>query len=155
MYIEKLNFSWLVPGEVAGHRAPESVDDLDYLKSKGVTVLVRMIEQHKAKVTMSQVVNHGFIDVHEPVIDFEPPSQIQIDKMIESIKQYVAKGRLVGVSCHAGKGRTGTILACYLVSKCLTAEQALAELKKRRGVGPDTPSQEEAVRTYAKRLGKS
>ena len=155
MYSERLNFSWFVPREVAGHSAPESDGDLDYLKSKGITVLVRLIEEHKAKVTTSQVANHGFIDIPEPIMDFEPPSQIQIDKIIESIKQYVAKGQLVGVSCHAGKGRTGTILACYLVSKCMTAEQALAELIKKRGAGPDTDTQKDAVRIYAKRLGKN
>jgi hypothetical protein len=37
----------------------------------------------------------------------------------------------------------------------LTADKALAELIKRRGAGPDTDKQKDAVREYAKRLGKS
>jgi len=152
--MERLNFSWLIPGEVAGHSAPMSEEDLYYLKCKGIKALVRMAEHRKTRVTGAQVEKLGFTDCHEPVPDFTAPGKAQIDKIVAFIKQSVAEGKPVGVSCGAGIGRTGTVLACYLVSKCYTAEQAIEEVKHRRGAGMETNDQMEAVRSYAKQLGK-
>lgn len=153
--MERLNFRWLIPEEVAGHRAPESDEDIQYLKDKGIRALVRMAEKHIAKVTSSQVESLGLLDYYEPVVDFAAPSQSQIDNIISFIKQSVADGKPVGVSCHAGIGRTGTILACYLVSKCSAAEQAISKVKQQRPGSIETKEQKEAVIVYANRLGKS
>lgn len=150
--MEELNFSWLIPGEVAGHRAPISEEDLRYLKHKGIKALVRMAEHHKAKVTGDQIEKLGFTDCHEPVPDFTAPSQDQIDKIIAFIKQFTANKKPVGVSCIGGIGRTGTILACYLVARGHPAEASMEEVKHKRGAGIETDEQKEAVRTYAKRL---
>ncbi len=152
--MERLNFSWLVDRKIAGHSAPISHDDLSYLRNKGITALVRMVESHKARVTPIQIEKAGFTDCHEPVSDFTAPKQDQVDRMIAFITKSVAGGKAVGVSCGAGIGRTGSVLACYLVSKCHTAEQAMEEVKHKRGADIETEDQKEAVRSYAKRLGK-
>jgi len=152
--VERLSFSWLVDREIAGHSAPQSDDDLNYLKSKGIKALVRMAESHKARVNGAQIRKLGFSDCHEPVPDFTAPNEVQIETMVTFLKQSVAEGRPVGVSCGAGIGRTGTILACYLVSKGYTAEQAMKEVKHRRGAEIETDDQRQAVRSYVKQLGK-
>ena len=146
----KLNFSWLVDGKIAGHSAPESDDDLHYLKSMGIKALVRMAEIEKARVTPIQLKRLGFTDCHEPVADFTPPDQSQIDRMITFIRKSVSEGRPTGVSCGAGIGRTGTILTCYLVQNGLTADQAIEQMIRKRGTDIETHDQKEAVRTYAK-----
>lgn len=152
--MERLNFSWLIDKVIAGHSAPISDDDFDYLKSKGITALVRMAESDNAQVTPTQIEKAGFTDCHEPVSDFTAPKQGQVDRMIAFITESVSAGKAVGVSCGAGIGRTGTVLACYLVRKCYTAEEAMEEVKHKRGAGVETEDQREAVQTYAKRLGK-
>jgi atypical dual specificity phosphatase len=152
--VERLNFSWLIQGEVAGHAAPASEDDLNYLKQMGVKVLVRLVEPHKATVTGYQIEELGLTDFHEPVPVFTAPNESQIDRMVAFIKHSVAAKRPVGVSCGAGVGRTGTILACYLVREGYSADQAMAELTNKRGSGVETTSQIESIREYAKRLGK-
>ncbi len=152
--MEKLNFSWLIDGEISGHGAPLTEDDLLFLKHKGVRALVRMAEKHKVRVTPTQIENYGFMDLHEPVIGFTAPTQYQIDKIVTFIKESISNGIPVGVSCDAGIGRTGTILACYLVSKSYTSEQAIEEVKRRRGAEIEAEEQKEAVRTYAMRLHK-
>ena len=153
--MERLNFSWLIHGEVAGHSAPISDDDLKYLRNKGIKALIRMAESHKARVTPSQIEKMGLIDCHEPVPDFTAPNKAQIDRMLTFIKQSVAKGKPVGVSCGAGIGRTGTVLACYLVSKSYAAGEAIEEVKRRRGAGIETDDQIEAVRSYGEHLEKN
>ena len=47
MVMEKLNFNWVIDGEIAGHSAPLSNDDIEYLRSKGIKALIRMAEPHK------------------------------------------------------------------------------------------------------------
>lgn len=149
-----LNFSWLVEGEVAGHSAPASVDDLAYLKGKGIRALVRMEEEHKVRVTPEEVREQGLSDCYQPVADFTAPTPRQIDWMIRFIEDNVAGGKPVGVSCHAGIGRTGTILACYLVKKGRSAEEAMQEVAIKRRAAVETEDQKQAVRDYARRMGR-
>lgn len=152
--MERLNFSWLIHWEVAGHSAPMSDEDLKYLRSKGIKALIRMAESHKARITPAQVEKMSLTDCHEPVPDFTAPNKAQIDRMLAFIKQSIAEGKPVAVSCGAGIGRTGTVLACYLVSKSYTAVEAIEEVKRRRGAGIETDDQVKAVRSYAMQLGK-
>ena len=57
----------------------------------------------------------------------------------------------VGVHCAMGCGRTGTILACYLVaSEGYSADDAIIEARKRRKGSIETRRQEQAVRDYEK-----
>lgn len=115
-----LNFSWLIEQEVAGHSAPTSEDDLNYLKSKGIKSLVRMAESHKVQVTPTQVGKAGLKDYHVPITDFTAPTQDQIVRILDFTSKSIVRGEPVGISCGAGYGRTGTILACYLVKQVCT-----------------------------------
>lgn len=153
--MNRLNFSWLVPNEVAGHGAPLSVEDLLYLKRKGIKALVRMAELNKARVTGAQVTESGFTDCHVPVPDFTAPTKEQMDKIITFIKASITQGQPVGVSCGAGLGRTGTILGAYLVSLGYSAHQAIDEVRAKRPGSIETTAQEEAVKTYANQLGEA
>jgi atypical dual specificity phosphatase len=139
-----LNFSWLIDGEVAGHSAPTSADDLAYLKGKGIWALV----------SPGQIQEQGLTDCHQPVADFTAPTPRQIDRMIQFIEENVAGGKPVGVSCHAGIGRTGTLLACYLVKKGRTAGEAMQEVAIKRRAAIETADQRQAVREYARRIGR-
>lgn len=151
----KLNLRWLISGEVAGHKAPDSEDDLHYLKETGIEAVVRMVEDNVASISCAQVEKSGLIDFHEPVPESTAPSQVQIDRIIAFMKRSVAEKKPVGVSCRAGIGRTGMILACYLVSKCHAAEQAIEEVRNMRPGSITTEDQEEAVYMYARRIGQS
>jgi atypical dual specificity phosphatase len=113
-----------------------------------------MEEEHRTLVTPEQVREQGLIDCYQPVADFTAPTLNQIDRMIRFIERSVAGGKPVAVSCHAGIGRTGTILACYLVKKGRFAEEAMQEVAIKRRAGIETEDQKQAVRDYARRMGR-
>lgn len=142
----KLNFSWVIDGKLAGHEAPSSEQDLVWLKQQGILALVRLIEQDKAEVNSPQIGKLGMWDLHEPVPDFAVPKPDQIDRIIQFIDMSISAKRPVGVSCKFGIGRTGTILACYLVHEGYDANSAISEVRKKRPGSIETQEQVAAVK---------
>ena len=147
--MERLNFSWLIVGNVAGHAAPLSGHDLIWLFNQGIRALVRMATD--PQVSFADITMAGLEGQYEPVQDWAAPTQAQLDRMVEFIRESVAHEKPVGVSCTAGQGRTGTVLACYLVSTGYGAEVAISEVRSKRPGSIETKSQEDAVKAYAKR----
>lgn len=153
--MDRLNFSWVIDRVLAGHEAPLTEGDLNFLKERGIQALVRTTEAHKTRVTPTQIQELGFKDYHVPVWVFTAPAQDKISRMVDFIHESIVKGEPVGVSCGAGHGRTGTILACYFVKfvkQCSSAEQAIQEVRLMRPGSIETVEQEEAIRNYAKSL---
>jgi atypical dual specificity phosphatase len=151
---KELYFTWLIPGKLAGCRGPRNIDDLKFLKAAGIDCLIRLADIDETLVSSKDVAEAGLEDYHEPVPDYCPPSQAQLDRLIPYIDKKINEGKRVAVSCRAGVGRTGTVLACYLVYKGLDWESALAEVRRKRPGLVKTLQQESAVKRYAQRLNR-
>jgi atypical dual specificity phosphatase len=133
-----LDFDWIVDKRVAGCEGARTESDLEYLKNKGVGALVRLAPE--IPMTRTLVEAHGIEDCYEPIRNRAAASQEKIDRVLKFIHCALDQGKRVAVSCNAGHGRTGTILACYLVSRDYTVEQAKEQLLRCR------PGCEEALR---------
>lgn len=154
-YALAMNFGWLEDCRLAGCRGPRSDRDLRFLFSMGIRALVRLAHEEETGITEHDVQQNGLQDCYEPVRDFTPPNQGQIDRVVGFIFHAIEEGKAVAVSCGAGCGRTGTILACYLVSLGRTAEEAIEELLSKRPVSREVlrvPGQKEAVEAFRRRL---
>ena len=144
-----MNFGWVLENELAGSQGPVSLQDLFFLYQQGVRAVIRMEARTIPADTGGYV---DIVDMYEPVRDFTPPDQEQIQRMIDFIdEQAVEGGRPVMVSCYAGIGRTGTVLACYLVSRGASPSDAINEVRRLRPGSIQTPEQEAAVHEYADR----
>lgn len=150
-----MNFGWLEDGSVAECRGPRTDADLQFLVTVGIAALVRLAHENETGITTSDVQDHGIEDLYEPVKDFTPPSQEQIDQVVTFLNEAVRKGVAIAVSCGAGYGRTGTILACYLVSKGHPPENAIRRLISVRPCSEEilkVPEQKKAVYDFYHRL---
>ena len=154
-----MNFSWIEDGRVAGCRKPRTDSDLEFLTSQRIQTLIRLDYEEKTSMTQQRVEASGMADFYEPVKDFSAPSQDQIHRVLKFIRSALYQGNPVAVCCGYGKGRTGTLLACYLVSRGLTPEQAIERLGRTR---PDSkeeisccPVQKEAINEFARKFQRA
>ena len=137
------NFSWLIEGEIAGMAKPASSEyDFEFLKNKGFEAIVSLTELPLSEVLTEEF---GFRVKHIPVRDFEAPTLEQIEDFIAFAVNVRSEGKKLVVHCEAGIGRTGTVLACYLVSKGYNALDAIQEVRKKRPGSIETIEQEEVV----------
>lgn len=144
------NFSWLIQDEIAGMARPLSVvTDLEFLKDNGVDAIVSLSETPLHKTLIEEF---GFEYRHIPIVDFNPPTQEQIDEFVVFTNKIVASGKRIVVHCDAGFGRTGTMLACYLVSKGSRGISAITEVRNKRPGSIETMEQEDTVLEYEDRL---
>jgi atypical dual specificity phosphatase len=138
--------TWLIPGVLGGMSAPSRSRDVTALASQGVTALVSLSEY--AESIGSAALRHGIRWLHIPVEDFQAPEPGQILDAVHFIHEEIVKGGTVVVHCAAGLGRTGTILACYLVSQGETPEAAIQKVRAFRPGSVETDEQEKAIRDY-------
>ena len=150
--LQDMNFSWVIPGKLAGCRAPWRELEVQFLKEQGVQVLVRLQELDRLRVSSDDMVSLGVEDLAYPVPDGGAPSPGEAAFLVEFIHNSISKGKRVAVACGGGIGRTGTLLACYLVFQGMHAQQAMSAVRAIRSPSIETRGQEQAVHEYAKLL---
>ncbi len=144
------NFSWLIDDKLAGSGMPTSVSEIDWILKQGVKSIVTMTEN---SLPESWVKNVKYL--HVPTEDFSAPDMEQIDEAVEFIRIRIENNEPVMVHCAAGIGRTGTILACYLVKyEKIPAKDAIQKVRKERPGSIQSESQEIAIGLYYKFLNK-
>lgn len=153
----RLNFSWVIPEKLAGCAGPINDVELLFLRKQGISLIVRLVEKRKARISKEQLTRVGLKDLHEPIIDFRAPSQEQINKIVTEVKDVLSKGGRVAVSCGAGIGRTGTILSCILISFCYTLDKAIEKVRetRRQEQAWETMDQHQAIVRFAESMEKN
>src|SRR5256884_194101 len=92
------------------------------------------------------------------VEDFTAPTLDQVDEFVAFVDSKIAEGKKVLVHCYAGRGRTGTMLAAYLIHQGMSSDAAVREIRERADKAYGTvrgviePDQEELLHQYDRRL---
>jgi atypical dual specificity phosphatase len=143
------NFGWVVDGKLAGSGMPVTKDEFDWAVGQGIGAILTVKEDPLPE----QWVNGSVDYLHVQVVDFGAPEIEDIARAIEFIELQNEKSRPVMVHCAAGKGRTGVILACYLVkNEGLTPQEAIERIRAMRPGSIQSESQEWAIAMYEKYL---
>lgn len=149
-----LNFSFVIPRALAGMARPGVLDrldeDLDFLRMEGIKAILSLSE---TPLDEEQVRRSGFSYFHSPVNDFTAPTIKKVEQCMAFLERMVeAENKPVAVHCGAGCGRTGTLLACYLVKRGATAERAIEDIRSKRPCSIETDGQKALVYHYEEHL---
>lgn len=142
-------FAWLVPGRLAGAPQPGVVQPMDFdlkaLRGCGVTVLITLTENDLPQEPLQR---HGLRNLHLPVRDHESPTVAQIQMLLARMSAMLRAGEVLAVHCLAGLGRTGTVLAAWLVREGLTADEALRRVRLIDAQYVQSQAQEDLLYAY-------
>lgn len=87
---------------------------------------------------------------HIPIEEFDAPNIQQMYSFAGIVCQAKANKEGVAVHCYWGRGRTGTMLAAYLVGILgVEPDVAINEIRNRRPYSIETLEQEEAVHRFS------
>lgn len=114
--------------------------DLAWLREQGIGAVLSMTETPLPAIALER---HELESLHVPVDDLTAPTPEQFDRALRFIDWQRIHGRAVAVHCRMGQGRTGVILAAYLVRMGATPAEALARV---RAVCPGAVGMEEQER---------
>ena len=149
------NFSWVVAdriagsGQIGGFDTAELNNDLSELESHGIRAIVSLTTLSLDEAVLSE---RDISYLHLPIPDMHPPSMENVRCFIEFVSAREGERRAVAVHCGAGLGRTGTMLACYLVYNGKGADESLRWLRDLRPGSIETDEQENLVRAYSQHL---
>jgi atypical dual specificity phosphatase len=111
----------------------------------GIRALINLTEEPLPEELLKKV---GILTEQIPVIDFTAPTLKQVEQAVTIIHFYLYRNMPVAVHCMAGLGRTGTILACYLVREGKSADEAIAAIRRWRYGSIETLDQEAVIHEY-------
>ncbi|THU70556.1 hypothetical protein C4D60_Mb08t26240 [Musa balbisiana] len=122
---------------------PKDVPQLHQLGVQGVVTLNEPYE----------TLTHGIDHLVIPTRDYlYAPSFVDICRAVDFIHRNASSGRTTYVHCKAGRGRSTTIVLCYLVKyKHMMPAAALEYVRSRRSRVLLAPSQWQAVEDFSKR----
>lgn len=125
-------FCWVVPGVLAGCPQPGVVAPIDYdlmlLDRAGITHLITLTE---TDLDQDALKRHSLSNVHLPIFDRRAPSTSQMHMLLVRMQRLIDGGGVLAIHCKAGLGRTGLVLAAWLVRDGgLGAQTAIDRLRK-------------------------
>src|SRR5215475_13951870 len=140
-------FTWIKRPLFAALPRPSSAEDLVWLRAHGIQVLLSLSKDPPRRDWINDA---GLMVFHVPVIDMEAPTQEQLERCLSAIERAHAHKMGVAIHCTAGLGRTGTVLAAWFVTQGLSAQNAIARVRRIRPGSIETEEQERAVEEFAR-----
>ena len=84
-----------------------------------------LVNLHERRHDPARLARYGLTEVHLPGTRFPAPdTRADYGRRRHEIERGLAAGTGVAVHCRAALGRTGTLLACYFVSRGSDAESS-------------------------------
>ena len=137
------NFSWLERSKLAGCARPESKGELLALKEQGIKAIVSLTG---TPLNPEMVNELGFEYLHSHM-SAEPTIE-QLSEILRFVERMNAQSKPALVHCGEGKGRTGTVLAAYLIYHGQGADEAVNKVREMRPGSIQTTEQEKALRKF-------
>jgi hypothetical protein len=156
------NLWWAIPNVLAGMGMPyvdsqrrlnlggslnDYPDDLPLMYHAGIRAFVCLLNIPSDEQIFQGA---GFAYKCLPINNGCAPDLRQAAEIIDFIGHNRCENRPVAVSCEAGLGRTGTMIATYLIHEGLSASAAISQVKSIEPEAIETPLQIKFLEDFAK-----
>jgi hypothetical protein len=137
---------WVVPGRLLAGAHPAV--HVEVLLDAGIESFVDLTRANDDPAPYALELRgrarwHGFA-----ITDFSVPGVALMHEIVQTLDDELDRGANVYVHCHAGVGRTGTVVGCWLVEQGRSGADALALIAHKRralarpGLSPHSPETE-------------
>jgi atypical dual specificity phosphatase len=138
-------------GEHPG-RAGHLLEALVEARSSGVGGVISVVERPLDAGLLRRAKLEA---MHLPVRDYEAPTLEQLEEAVAFIAAVRGRGEAVFIHCYAGIGRSATVACAYLVTLGATADQAIAQVRRRRSpVCVESAAQVAVIEAFAAARGR-
>ena len=167
MMVPYQNTYWVKPGSFLAGAYPGAIKEMlqEHVQSlifAGIDVIVNLLDSKETysdgspykpydeyflRLSNNRGINAEYYNF--PIPDFGLPESLQMKQILKVVDTSIESGRRVFVHCWGGKGRTGTVVGCWLVKHGVAAP--LDKLNKLRSAcaNANQPSPEtEAQRCF-------
>ena len=139
-----MRLTWLIEDKLAASGMPWP-EDVPALAGAGIDTVLSLTEESPFPDGAPDQMVH----LHLPVPDMTAPDRATLSRAVEFLRDRIRSGASVLVHCGAGLGRTGTILAAYLVSEGTDPEEAMHLVREARPGSIETYEQERCIFAWA------
>lgn len=130
-----MKITWIEQEILAVGGIPVSTENAQTLKDAGISAIITLTEQPldgQQALAGDVLPSMGFELLHVPVVDQHPPTPQQVKTVYEFLQRKRSENRAVYLHCHAGVGRTGTMLHAIYLLAGMDLEAAKALVKSTR-----------------------
>ncbi len=122
------NFSWFRNGLLAASGLPATRRSAEWLAGQGIASVLTLTEW-----IPGPLLEAGFVVKHVPMRNGMPAPPAKLGEAVEFLVGQLRSGRATLVHCLSGRGRTGMVLAAYLVAaEGYRAADAIREVSSLR-----------------------
>ena len=151
------NFSWVIDNKLAGSGTPMTSEQYRWLIKNNIKSIVTLREfplpeRWLAENGKDTIIKEDYKFVY--VKDYGVPTLEVLDSIVDFIDYKITQEKKpLVVHCAAGKGRTGTILAAYLLKqRSISSHDAIKKIRMIRPGSIQSKVQEETLHEYEKFL---
>ena len=129
-------YAWhtlLSPYRVILGALPFPSDVQRLVEQHGVSAVVTLNENFEIMVSPEMYADAGVAHLHLPTTDFLfAPEPAEVVRGVDFIQEHESRGGTVYVHCKAGRGRSTTLVCCFLVARGMTPQEALDFVRDKR-----------------------
>ena len=158
---------WAWPGKLAGMAMPfvhherrrpgakreinAFQDDIPHMWQAGIRAVVCLLPGGSDQQVFTSL---GFKYLHLPLRDGAAPTFPDISRFVPFVRENLDANRPVVAHCAAGMGRTGTVLAAYLIAEGWSTNQAIREIRSARPGAIETSDQTTFLAQFAAAIAR-